>query len=71
MKFQMNGCLILGTWDGANIEIAEETGIEEVFVFGVKAEEIHKLRDERKLFKTEPRCGSGGGGRPGRKGGGP
>jgi len=25
MKFQMNGCLILGTWDGATIEIAEET----------------------------------------------
>lgn len=32
MKFQMNGCLILGTWDGANIEIAEETGVEEVCV---------------------------------------
>lgn len=30
MKFQMNGCLIIGTWDGANIEIAEETGVEEV-----------------------------------------
>uniref|UniRef100_A0A7R9VNV1 Alpha-1,4 glucan phosphorylase n=1 Tax=Chlamydomonas euryale TaxID=1486919 RepID=A0A7R9VNV1_9CHLO len=55
MKFQMNGCLILGTWDGANIEIAEETGVEEVFVFGVRAEEIHKLRQERKNFKTEPR----------------
>lgn len=36
MKFQMNGCLILGTWDGANIEIAEETGVDNVFVFGVK-----------------------------------
>ncbi|KAL6765007.1 starch phosphorylase [Haematococcus lacustris] len=55
MKFQMNGCLILGTWDGANIEIAEETGVEEVFVFGVKAEEINQLRKERKDFKTDPR----------------
>jgi starch phosphorylase len=51
----MNGCLIIGTWDGANIEIAEETGVEEVFVFGVRAEEINKLRKERKDFKTDPR----------------
>lgn len=55
MKFQMNGCLIIGTWDGANIEIAEETGVEEVFVFGVRADEINKLRKERKNFKTDPR----------------
>ncbi|KAG1660964.1 hypothetical protein FOA52_005589 [Chlamydomonas sp. UWO 241] len=55
MKFQMNGCLILGTWDGANIEIAEETGVEEVFVFGVRAEEIVKLRETRKTLKYDPR----------------
>mmetsp|Transcript_11859 Transcript_11859/g.25461 ORF Transcript_11859/g.25461 Transcript_11859/m.25461 type:complete len:871 (-) Transcript_11859:450-3062(-) len=55
MKFQMNGCLILGTWDGANIEIAEETGVDNVFVFGVRAEEINQLRKERKDFKTDPR----------------
>lgn len=55
MKFQMNGCLILGTWDGANIEIAEETGVENVFVFGVKAEEVNDLRKTRKDFKTDPR----------------
>lgn len=55
MKFQMNGCLILGTWDGANIEIAEETGVENVFVFGVRAEEINDLRKTRKDFKTDPR----------------
>lgn len=55
MKFQMNGCLILGTWDGANIEIAEEADPANVFVFGVKADEIHQLRKERKNFKTDPR----------------
>ncbi|KXZ54777.1 hypothetical protein GPECTOR_4g847 [Gonium pectorale] len=55
MKFQMNGCLIIGTWDGANIEIAEETGVDNVFVFGVRAEEINRLRKERKNFKTDPR----------------
>jgi starch phosphorylase len=62
MKFQMNGCLILGTWDGANIEIAEETGVEEVFIFGVRADEIHQLRKDRKNFKTDPRCGGSGSG---------
>jgi starch phosphorylase len=55
MKFQMNGCLIIGTWDGANIEIAEETGVENVFVFGVRAEEINQLRKERATYKTDPR----------------
>ena len=43
----MNGCLIIGTWDGANIEIAEETGVDNVFVFGVRADEINQLRKVR------------------------
>mmetsp|Transcript_9136 Transcript_9136/g.24625 ORF Transcript_9136/g.24625 Transcript_9136/m.24625 type:complete len:866 (-) Transcript_9136:323-2920(-) len=55
MKFQMNGSLILGTWDGATIEIAEETGVDEVFIFGVRAHEIHELRKTRKDLKTDPR----------------
>jgi starch phosphorylase len=55
MKFQMNGCLIIGTMDGANVEIGEETGFEHLFVFGVDAADIHQLRKERKNFKTDPR----------------
>ncbi|KIY93089.1 starch phosphorylase, partial [Monoraphidium neglectum] len=55
MKFQMNGCLIIGTMDGANIEIAEESGKENMFVFGVDADDVPRLRKERKNFKTDKR----------------
>jgi starch phosphorylase len=56
MKFQANGCLIIGTMDGANIEIADEVGKENMFIFGFDAKDLNRLRKERHDFKDyDPR----------------
>lgn len=47
MKFSMNGCILIGTLDGANVEIREEVGEDNFFLFGARAHEISGLRKER------------------------
>ncbi len=58
MKFMLNGAVTMGTMDGANIEIVEQAGKENNYIFGAEIDEIEAVKssyDPKKLYNENPR----------------
>lgn len=59
MKFALNGALTIGTWDGANIEMAQSMGEDNMFVFGLRADAVARIKAlgyDARLYVEENRA---------------